>query len=143
MDLEKLQEQADKDLKINDTELDLESLKTPQLHNQYMKHLTKYKLMLSRAETEYNVMKKDKWEYYTGKLDEDDLAKYGWQPFPYTLKSEINTYLESDEDVNKYLARKMLHDEIVEVCQAILKELNNRTWELRSFIDWEKFIQGV
>jgi hypothetical protein len=27
MDLEKLQEQADKDLKINDTELDLESLK--------------------------------------------------------------------------------------------------------------------
>jgi len=36
-----------------------------------------------------------------------------------------------------------LHNEIVEVCQAIIKELNNRTWELRSFIDWEKFIQGV
>ena len=50
MDLEKLQELADGDLKINDTELDLESLKTPQLHNKYMKHLTKFKLMLSRAE---------------------------------------------------------------------------------------------
>ena len=50
MDLEKLQEQADMDLKINDTELDLESLKTPQLHNKYLKHLTKFKLMLSRAE---------------------------------------------------------------------------------------------
>ena len=37
MDLEKLQELADSDLKINDTELDLESLKTPQLHNKYMK----------------------------------------------------------------------------------------------------------
>jgi len=48
MTLEELQIQADKDLKINDTELDLESLKTPQLHNQYLKHLTKYKLMLSR-----------------------------------------------------------------------------------------------
>ena len=33
MTLEELQEQVDKDLKINDTELDLESLKTPQLHN--------------------------------------------------------------------------------------------------------------
>ena len=32
--MEKLQELADKDLKINDTELDLESLKTPQLHQQ-------------------------------------------------------------------------------------------------------------
>ena len=49
MDLEKLQLQADSDLKINDTELDLESLKTPQLHNKYMKHLTKFKLMLSRV----------------------------------------------------------------------------------------------
>ena len=29
----------EKDLKINDTELDLESLKTPQLHNKYMKFL--------------------------------------------------------------------------------------------------------
>ena len=33
MDLEQLQELAEKDLKINDTELDLESLKTPQIHN--------------------------------------------------------------------------------------------------------------
>ena len=31
MDLEQLQEIAEKDLKINDTELDLESLKTPQI----------------------------------------------------------------------------------------------------------------
>jgi len=36
MDLEQLQLEADKDLKINDTELDLESLKTPQLHNKYI-----------------------------------------------------------------------------------------------------------
>ena len=50
MDLEQLQlEKLDKDLKINDTELDLESLKTPQLHNKYMKHLTKFKLMLSQS----------------------------------------------------------------------------------------------
>ena len=39
MTLEELQESANKKLKINDTELDLESLKTPQLHNEFMKHL--------------------------------------------------------------------------------------------------------
>jgi hypothetical protein len=39
MTLEELQQAIDKDLKINDTELDLESLKTPQLHNKYLKHL--------------------------------------------------------------------------------------------------------
>ena len=69
MDLEQLQELADKDLKINDTELDLESLKTPQLHNKYMKHLTKFKLLLTRAEDDLRTIRLFKWEYYTGKSD--------------------------------------------------------------------------
>ena len=99
MDLEKLQEQADKDLKINDTELDLESLKTPQLHNQYMKHLTKYKLMLSRAETEYNTLKREKWEYYTGKAD---ASVYAEKPFDLKiLRTDIDKYLDSDVDLQK------------------------------------------
>ena len=67
MDLEQLQDLADKKLKINDTELDLESLKTPQLHNEFLKHLTKFKLLLSKAQIEYYTQRKQKWEYYTGK----------------------------------------------------------------------------
>ena len=78
MDLEQLQELADKDLKINDTELDLESLKTPQLHNKYLKHLTKFKLLLTRAQDDFTRIKKDKWEYYTGKADP---AVYQLKPF--------------------------------------------------------------
>ena len=46
MTLEELQEQVDKDLKINDTELDLESLKTPQLHNKYLKEYNNFKLWM-------------------------------------------------------------------------------------------------
>jgi hypothetical protein len=59
------------------------------------------------------------------------------------LKSEINTYFESDDDLNKLVASKMIHDEIVDACQSILKELNSRTYQLRDFIAWERFIQGV
>jgi hypothetical protein len=88
-------------------------------------------------------MKKLKWEYYTGKMDDDDLKKYGWEPFQFVLKADITTYMDADEDLNKYKAQKMMHDEIVEVCTSIIKELNGRTFQLRSFIDWEKFIQGV
>jgi hypothetical protein len=88
-------------------------------------------------------MKKVKWEYYTGKLDDDDLKERGWEPFPFVLKSEINTYLDSDEDLNKYLANKIMHDEIVDLCTAILKELNSRTFQLRDYISWQKFIQGI
>jgi len=88
-------------------------------------------------------MKRLKWEYYTGKLDDDELKKYGWEPFPYILKSDLTTYLDSDDDLNKLQANKIMHDEIVDLCYSILKELNSRTFQLRDFISWEKFIQGV
>jgi hypothetical protein len=115
----------------------------PKLHSKYLNILSSHRLLAKEAEFQYNKWRKLKWEYYTGRLDEDELKSRGWEVFPFTLKSEINTYLEADEDVNKYLARKLLHEEIVEVCQAIIKELNARTFQLRDYISWEKFIQGV
>ncbi len=124
MDLEKLQEQADKDLKINDTELDLESLKTPQLHNQYMKHLTKYKLMLSRAETEYNIMKKEKWEYYTGKAD---ASVYAEKPFDLKiLRTDIDKYLDSDIDLQKQKQKVDYLDTAVEFLDRTIRQIGNR-----------------
>jgi hypothetical protein len=131
------------DANIDRTEPGKALIDIPKLHSKYLNILSQHRLLVKDAEFKYNRMKKLKWEYYTGKLDDDDLKKYGWEPFPFTLKSDITTYLDADEDINKYLANKMLNEEVVDVCNAILKELNNRTWELRSFIDWEKFIQGV
>lgn len=115
----------------------------PKLHSKYLNILSNHRLMSKNAEFKYHQMRKLKWEYYTGKLDDETLKQHGWDPFPFTLKSDINTYLEADEDINKYLASKLMHEEIVEVCQSILKELNSRTFQLRDFISWEKFIQGV
>lgn len=141
--LDELLEEWRKDSDIDRTEPGKALLDIPKLHSKYLNILSKHRLLAKEAEFKYNKWKKLKWEYYTGKLDDDDLQKYGWEPFPFVLKSDITTYLESDEDLNKHLAAKAVHDEIVEVCGSILKELNSRTYQLRSFIDWEKFIQGV
>ena len=132
-----------KDSEIDRTEPGKALLDIPKLHSKYLNILSNHRLLIRDCEFKYNRMKKIKWEYYTGKLDENDLKKHGWEPFPYVLKSDITTYMEADEDMNRYLAQKRLHEEIVEVCNSILKELNSRTYQLRSFIDWEKFIQGV
>jgi hypothetical protein len=141
--LEDLLEMWRQDSEIDRTEPGKALLDIPKMHSKYLNILSQHRLLSRQAEFKYNKMKRLKWEYYTGKLDEDDLKKYGWEPFPYTLKSDLNTYLESDEDINKHLASKIMHDEIVDICTAILKELNSRTFQLRDFISWEKFIQGV
>jgi len=91
MDLNELQNEVDRDLKIDDTELDLESIRTPQLHNKYLKHYTKYSLQYKKARDEYKSLYKFKWEYYTGKSDPE---VYQSQPFDLKiLKSDINIYL--------------------------------------------------
>jgi hypothetical protein len=141
MDLEKLQEQADKDLKINDTELDLESLKTPQLHNQYMKHLTKYKLMLSRAETEYNMMKREKWEYYTGKAD---ASVYAQKPFDLKiLRTDIDKYLDSDIDLQKQKQKVDYLSTTVDFLDRTIRQIGNRGFTIKNAIDWRKFTSGA
>ena len=141
MDLEQLQEQVDKDLKINDTELDLESLKTPQLHNQYMKHLTKYKLMLSRAETEYSILKREKWEYYTGK---SDASVYAEKPFDLKiLRTDIDKYLDSDEDLQKQKQKVDYLSTTVDFLDRTIRQIANRGFTIKNAIDWRKFTSGA
>ena len=141
--LEELLEMWRKDSVIDRTEPGKELINIPQLHSKYLNILSRHRLLAKEAEFKYNKMKKIKWEYFTGKLDDEQLKHYGWEPFQFVLKSDITTYMDSDDDLNKFMASKIMHEEIVDVCQAILKELNSRVWEIKSFIDWEKFIQGI
>ena len=111
MTLEEIQTMADKDLKINDVELDLESLKTPQLHNKYSKYHTKYKNLLKVAEQDLARIVREKWEYYTGKADP---SVYQEKPFNLkVLRQDVDKYIKSDSDVNK-LEQKVTYIEKVE-----------------------------
>ena len=141
MDLEQLQQLVDKYLKINDTELDLESLKTPQLHNQYMKHLTKFKLMLSRSESEYNILKRNKWEYYTGK---SDASVYAEKPFDLKiLRTEIDKYLEADDELQKAKQKIDYLSTTVDFLDRTVRQISNRTFTIKNAIDWRKFTSGA
>jgi hypothetical protein len=40
------------------------------------------------------------------------------------------------------LEKKVYHEETVSVLESILNELKQRTWQLREFISWERFIGG-
>ena len=141
MTLEELQEQVDKDLKINDTELDLESLKTPQLHNKYLKHYNNFKLLLTRAESDYKILKRVKWEYYTGKASPQ---VYQQKPFNLKImKSDIDKYLESDEDLIKAKQKIDYLETVVNYLDRKLKIISGRDWQIRNSIEWRKFTSGA
>ena len=141
MDLEQLQEQADKDLKINDTELDLESLKTPQLHNKYLKYLNKFKLLLTRSEDELKNITKDKWEYYTGKSDP---AVYQAKRFNLKiLKQDVDKYINSDEEYQRAYQKVKYLETVVDFLDRTVRQISNRGFVIKNAIDWRKFTSGA
>jgi hypothetical protein len=141
MDLEQLQIEADKDLKINDIELDLESLKTPQLHNKYLKHYTKFKLLLTRTEDELRIIKRDKWEYYTGKAAPQ---VYQLKPFNFKiLKTDIDKYIEADEDIQKLTQKVAYLNTVVDFLDRTLRIIVNRTYVIKNAIEWKRFTSGA
>lgn len=140
--LEKILHNWEKDSNIDQTEPSKELLKIPLLHSKYLNSLTKQKIISKKIYFDYLQLKKKKWEYYSGKMDQEELMERGWEPFQFTLKSDINLYIESDSDLIKILQKKVICDEMISALESIMNELKQRTWQLRDYISWEKFING-
>ena len=141
MTLEELQELADKDLKLNDTELDLESLKTPQIHNKYCKFHNKFNILLKASQDQLNILHKEKWEYYTGKADP---SIYQAKPFNLKiLRQDVDKYIDSDPDIVKASQKVSYLKTIVDYLDKLIRQISNRTFTIKNAIDWRKFTSGA
>ena len=141
MNLEELQAQADKDLVIDDTELDTESLKTPILHNKYLQYYNKFNLLLKKSQWEERTLNREKWEYYTGKSDP---SVYKEKPFDLkVLKADVHIYISSDDDLQKIQAKVVYQEAIVYYLEQILKIINNRSFTIKNAIEWRRFTSGA
>ena len=141
MNLEELQAEADKDLVIDDTELDTESLKTPILHNKYLQYYNKFNLLLKKSQWEERTLNREKWEYYTGKSDP---SVYKEKPFDLkVLKADVHIYISSDVDLQKIQAKVVYQEAIVYYLEQILKIINNRSFTIKNAIEWRRFTSGA
>ena len=141
MTLEELQDIVEKKLKINDTELDLEALKTPQLHNEFLKHYNKFKLMKTKASAELATIKLHKWEYYTGKAEPIVIQQ---KPFNLKiLKQVVDKYIEADEDYQKIKQKVDYLETIVDFLDRTIRQIQNRGFLIKDAIEWRKFTSGA
>ena len=140
MNIDELYSEVERDIKIDDTELDLESIRTPQLHNKYLKIFTKHSLQYKKLQDDYKVLYREKWEYYTGKAPPEVYAE---NPFELkVLRTDVGIYMEADKDLQQLGQRMAYTKQIVEYLERILKEINNRNWNIRNTIEWKKFLHG-
>ena len=143
MNLEDIRNMAKHDLGMDKTELDTESMKTPQLHNKYLIMYSDEKLILGKLQSDFNVLKKDKWLYYTGKMSQEQLEENNWESLDLNiLKTDIDKFIDSDTDIITLSNKILLQKEKVNYLENIIKIINNRQWSIRATIDWLKFTNG-
>ena len=144
MNLDQIRKMAQEDIPMDKTELDVESMKTPQLHNKYLILYTDEKLILTKLNSELKVLERNKWLYYTGKMSQEQLEEYGWEPFDLNiLKTDIDRFMQADGDIITLSNKVALQKEKVNYLENVVKIINNRQWSIRSTIDWLKFTNGT
>jgi hypothetical protein len=133
-----------KDSKIDNTELGKESLIIPQLHSKYLNEFYLAKTLYNKLSNDYKKLFKVKQQYYLGILSEEELKEYGWEPQPLKiLKSDIPTYIESDQDVIEIQSKIKATEDKIEFIENIIRTLNNRGYLIKNAIEWEKFKMGL
>lgn len=134
---------VEKDMNINPTDLDRESLNIPQLHNKYLMFLMDEKLILKKYESDLKVLSKNKWLFYSGKMSQEQLDKLGWEPFDLALlRQDLDKFIDSDSEVIELTNKFELQKEKVNYLENVIKIISNKAWNIRSAIDWIKFTQG-
>lgn len=140
MKLEELQILAAKDMKISQFDLDDESLKSSILHQKWLDIMTDEILTLKRCEDELKKVYRSKWLYYSGKAEPDEYDRKG--DFQLQVqKNDLTMFIESDDE---YLKSKSIVDkqrEKVAYIESIMKQINNRNWQIRNAIEWRKLTQ--
>jgi hypothetical protein len=141
MNLEKIQEMWQKDSVIDPDNLHDESLKIPQLHCKYYTLYNTITLLREKARESYNKTRLERYNYYTGKAPAE---VYIEDPFPYKVreKDAIQRHIEADEKLNAIDLKVKYYDVMLKFLEEIIRNVSNRTFQIKNAIEWNKFQSG-
>jgi hypothetical protein len=139
--LEALQNMMGEDSNIDITKLDTDSVKAPYLYSKYINIHATEKRILKMLYQHLIRDKRIKTEYYRGNASEEE---YKEKPLHMTiLKSQVQSYVDSDEDIQELQAKIDTQDIKVDMLTEYLKSLFQRTFHIKNAIEFLKFKNGL
>lgn len=142
MNLENIQEMWKRDSVIDSDLYCEESTRIPQLHQKYMELFNTFFLMQKEQEAKLKTTKRDKWLYYKGRAP---ASVYKDAPFDLklTTREEIDMFIEADEEYQKIILKLDYIGQVLAFLDSVLRQLNNRTFQIKNAIEWQKFQNGL
>ena len=142
MTLEELKQESYKDLPVKKVEnIDQESFYNQEIKAKWLDYKSRFELLLARSKGDYQVMYREKWEYYGGKSD----AKiYAAKPFDLkVLKTDLQIYISSDSDVIELSNKIAYLETTIKFIDGVIKSIDNRGWDIKHAISWKQFEAGM
>jgi predicted phosphatase len=95
-----------------------------------------------KARTQYTKIKLDRYNFYTGKAPAEVYAE---EPFPYKVreKDAIQRHLEADEKLTTIDLKIKYYDTELKFLEEIIKNVSNRTFQIKNAIEWNRFQAGM
>ena len=131
----------EKDSQIDADNLHTESLKVPALHAKYHEMFNNFLLLRKKAEQQRKNIRHERYEYYSGKSDPEVYEK---NPFGKKIrdKDTMTKYLDADDKLMDISLKIDYYETLLNYIESILKQIGNRTYQIKNAIEWQKFIAG-
>ena len=141
INLDKIQSMWHEDCKIDIDNMHEESIKVPQLHSKYHEILNNLILLRTKAQKIQKSVRHERYEYYSGKADPE---VYEREPFPKKVrdKDALIRYMDADDRVSDANLKVEYYDVMINYTESILKQISNRTYQIKNSIEWHKFQAG-
>ena len=141
INLDKIQSMWQEDCKIDIDNMHEESIKVPQLHSKYHEILNNLILLRTKAQKIQKSVRHERYEYYSGKADPEVYEK---EPFPKKVrdKDALIKYMDADDRVSDANLKVEYYDVMINYTESILKQISNRTYQIKNSIEWHKFQAG-
>ena len=141
INLDKIQSMWQEDCKIDIDNMHEESIKVPQLHSKFHEILNNLILLRTKAQKIQKNVRHERYEYYSGKADPEVYEK---EPFPKKVrdKDALIRYMDADDRVSDANLKVEYYDVMINYTESILKQISNRTYQIKNSIEWHKFQAG-
>lgn len=142
IDLTGIQEMWEKDSKIDIDNLHTESINIPVLHAKYYDIYNNLMLLRKKAEQQKKNIRHERYEFYAGKANPD---VYIENPFPKKIrdKDTLQKYLDADEKLSGVSLKIDYYEVMLKYIEEILKQITNRTYQIKNSIDYMRFTSGA
>lgn len=141
MKLEEIMSLCGDVLQIDETNLSKSSIDTPKLYGRLLNVRAQESMRLKQHESNMRKMLLDKREYYLGRADP---SVYKQKPFDLKiLKSEVDGYIGSDDEVIRLRDLIELQQEKIGMLENAMKMTLQRTYLIKNAIEFQKLMGGM